>query len=179
MKIKVLKDTGLFEIGNIYTINMLTTVEGSFWQIYNGSVLLLKIEPTIFNKWLKNDYIEEVKDVSYAFEDISSPDLMIDYDFEENRWFPENAKQAHQMQAFAKLTHVRAKILKDFVFEGWEPKQNEEYWTVGYDIESKTFDIDYHVYVFQNGVQLKFKTKEQAELALQHNEELFKTYLGV
>jgi hypothetical protein len=172
MKIVVKKENGLLEVGQTYEANFDAIVKR--WYVTDVCLTCEKLD-----SWFKNGYIEEVKEVSYAFEDISSPDLMIDYEFEENRWFPENAKQAHQMQAFAKLTHVRAKILKDKGFENFTMYTDDVFYVIQYSVKFDILEVCSYYYSPVTALLLRFPTKETAELALHHNEEFFKTYLGV
>ena len=135
---------------------------------------IITITETMLNRWLKNGYIEEVKEVSYAFEDmkLEYPTYAI-----EGELLPTTAKEFKQLQAYSQLTHARAKILKDFNLENYDYKVNTFY-TVIIDSAGQIRPVQClsnEVY----GLELRFPTKETAKLALQHNWELFKTYLGV
>lgn len=134
-----------------------------------------------YKELVRKGYIEEVKEVSYRFEDIAetivcSPHLELEVD-----GCFSNEKQASQAEAFRRLTHVRAKILKDNGHsEDWEPEYNQDYSFVYFNIKENMFAVDTNsIKQHSVGLVLMFPNAQLAELALQHNQELFKTYLGV
>lgn len=83
-----------------------------------------------------------------------------------------NEKDYDSQKAFKELLQVR-----DFVNKQFEPDENDFWYNVIYDTESKQLIIEHHDTDFKCG--LNFTSYDAAGVAMQANEELFLKYLQV
>lgn len=136
-------------------------------------------------KVIKDIELPEVEQ-AYKFEDMVSTKL-IDYivDSKDIR-LPATEKQYKQIDAFINLTFVRKEILKEAGYsEDWQPEMGEEYTIISIRerfLEELNFLCFATVSRFNesvDGIELRFPNTKLAELAFEHNKELFKNYLCV
>ncbi|KOY85047.1 hypothetical protein AD998_01795 [bacterium 336/3] len=179
MKIKAIKDTGLLTVGETYRLEEFYCNEKGY-NIFpiNSTTSVMWMPKHHIDRWIKDGYAVYVERLSYKFEDILIDKMEINYVFEKTPTFPKTQTQYNQITAFAKLTHVRAEILKNSPFgEYWEPKNGDDICYAWYNDGIKKSDI--YKYQAKFALELLFPNHETLALAIEDNQELFLLYLGI